>query len=745
MYASLSKKRSTIDDWKTVGNLNVEHAFYEFVEEELLPAIDSDSGEFWAGLEKIIDDLTPLNRKLLGKRDELQRQIDQWHQESQNGEKGREDYITFLKKIGYLQEEGAPFEISTQDVDLEIASVAGPQLVVPLSNARFALNAANARWGSLYDALYGSDVIAESDGLHCGNDYNPKRGDAVIGYAAQFLDRALPLKNASHSDVTKYRVETIWRKAECIATLNDGSEVKLQNSWQFIAYSGREAKRSLLFRNNGLHIEIQIDPGHPVGRVAAANVSDIVLEAAVTTIQDCEDSVAAVDASDKVNVYRNWLELMQGTLQAYFSKNGKLQRRRLNPDRTFTGRDGSIVTLPGRSLLLVRNVGHLMTTNAIIDRNGDEIFEGILDAIITTACALCDIRCDNSLKNSREGSIYIVKPKMHGPREVQFTVALLARVEEMFGLEPNTIKVGVMDEERRTTINLKECIRAVRKRLVFINTGFLDRTGDEIHTSMHAGPMLPKERIKQQPWLDAYEDWNVDTGISCGLPGRAQIGKGMWPMPDEMREMVHSKVGHPAAGANCAWVPSPTAATLHAMHYHDIDVSTRQIEIADRSPAKLKDILTPPLADPADFTPEIIQAELDNNVQGILGYVVRWIEQGIGCSKVPDINDVGLMEDRATLRISSQHIANWLLHGVCTEDQVRETFRRMAVVVDKQNSNDALYKRMSPNFDDSIAFRAASDLVFRGCDQPNGYTEPLLHAYRMQQKNALQKLNLSPA
>ena len=744
MYANL-RKRLTADDWITVGNLNVEPTFYEFVEEELLPAIDSDAGDFWAGIEKIIDDLTPLNRKLLRKRDELQRQIDQWHHERPSEQRECEDYISFLKKIGYLQEEGAPFEISTKDVDPEITSVAGPQLVVPLSNARFALNAANARWSSLYDALYGSDVIAESDGLHRGNTYNPKRGDAVIGFAAQFLDRALPLKNASHSEVTGYRVETVWRKAECIATLNDGSEARLQNSWQFIAYSGREAKHSLLFRNNRLHIEIQIDPDHPVGRDAAANVSDIVLEAAVTTIQDCEDSVAAVDAGDKVSVYRNWLELMQGTLQASFSKDGKLQHRKLNPDRNFIGRDGSVVTLPGRSLMLVRNVGHLMTTNAIIDKNGDEIFEGILDAIITTACALCDIRHDNSLRNSREGSIYIVKPKMHGPQEVQFTVALLARVEDMFGLEPNTIKVGVMDEERRTTINLKECIRVVRKRLVFINTGFLDRTGDEIHTSMHAGPMLPKERIKQQPWLDAYEDWNVDTGIRCGLPGRAQIGKGMWPMPDEMKEMVHSKVGHPAAGANCAWVPSPTAATLHALHYHDIDVSKQQIEIADRSPARLEDILTPPLAKPADFTPEIIQAELDNNAQGILGYVVRWIDQGIGCSKVPDINDVGLMEDRATLRISSQHIANWLLHGVCTEDQVRETFLRMAAVVDSQNADDPLYKRMSRNLDDSIAFRAACDLVFKGCDQVNGYTEPLLHAYRKQQKMHSPKRNLSPA
>ena len=744
MVASLHK-RLTIDDWVNVGKLHVEPAFYEFVEEELLPAIYFDAGEFWAGLEDIIDDLTPVNRKLLRKRDELQRQIDQWHRERQGREWDCEDYIAFLKEIGYLQDEGTPFEISTQGVDPEIASVAGPQLVVPLSNARFALNAANARWGSLYDALYGSDVIAETGGCHRGHSYNPTRGDAVIRYAAQFLDRAIPLKNASHANVTSYRVETIWRKAECIATLKDGSETKLRNTWQFIAYSGRQAKRSLLFRNNGLHIEIQIDPDHPVGRTAVANVSDIVLEAAVTTIQDCEDSVAAVDAGDKVNVYRNWLELMQGSLQAYFMKDSKLQHRRLNPDRKFIGRDGSLVTLPGRSLMLIRNVGHLMTSNAIIDRNGDEVFEGILDAVVTTACALCDTHGDNKLQNSRDGSIYIVKPKMHGPQEVRYADSLFARVEELFGLEPNTVKIGVMDEERRTTVNLAECIRAVKERLVFINTGFLDRTGDEIHTSMHAGPMLPKEQIKREPWLDAYEDWNVDVGVQCGLPGRAQIGKGMWPKPDKMREMVDSKHIHPAAAASCAWVPSPTAAALHAMHYHETDVFRRQIEVADRSPARLKDILNPPLADPSEFTPELIRSELDNNVQGILGYVVRWIDQGIGCSKVPDISDVGLMEDRATLRISSQHIANWLLHGVITEDQVLETFRRMASVVDRQNANDPLYRRMSQNLDDSIAFKTACDLVFKACEQSNGYTEPLLHAYRKQQKMRSPKRNLSPA
>jgi len=745
MTATL-RKLSTITDWQTVGNLHVESAFYAFVTEELLPAINFDAGEFWAGLEKIIDDLAPLNRNLLRVRAELQRQIDDWHRERPGGELCREDYIAFLRRIGYLQEEGAPFQISTTGVDPEIASVAGPQLVVPVNNARFALNAANARWGSLYDALYGTDVIADGDGRQRGEAYNPRRGAAVIRYGARFLDRAIPLGGASHAEVTAYRVETVWRNAECIATLADGREVKLKNSRQFVGYQGRgQAKRSLLFRNNGLHIEIQIDPDHPLGRDAAANVSDIILEAAVTTIQDCEDSVAAVDATEKVNVYRNWLGLMQGTLEASFTKAGKTERRRLNPDRKFIGPDGSLLTLPGRSLMLVRNVGHLMTTNAIVDRHGDEVFEGILDAIITTACALCDVRGDNRLRNSRSGSIYIVKPKMHGPDEVRFADLLFARVEDLFGLEPNTIKIGVMDEERRTTANLTQCIRAVKDRLVFINTGFLDRTGDEIHTSMHAGPMLPKQRIKQQSWLTAYEDWNVDTGIRCGLPGRAQIGKGMWPMPDEMKEMVDSKYAHPLAGANCAWVPSPTAATLHAMHYHDVDVSKRQLQIAGRSPAKLEDILSPPLADPADFTPELIQAELDNNAQGILGYVVRWIDQGIGCSKVPDIHDVGLMEDRATLRISSQHIANWLLHGVITGDQVRETLRRMAFVVDRQNSHDARYTKMSPNFDDSIAFRAACDLVFKGADQPNGYTEPLLHEYRRQQKTVSPQRNLSPA
>ena len=703
-------------DNKQAGSLQVDPGFHTFVEEELLPATGLHAGEFWAGLESIIDDLSPINRELLAKRDALQSQLDEWHKANSGTPLKHDEYVAFLRELGYLNDAGESFQISTAGVDAEIASIAGPQLVVPVSNARFALNAANARWGSLYDALYGTDVIAEDNGRERGGAYNPTRGAAVIAYAAEFLDRAIPLQSGSHAE---------------------GGDSAFRDAASFVGYSESGTRKSFLFRNNNLHIEIQTDPEHVIGRDAPGNVSDVVLESAITTIQDCEDSVAAVDAEDKVSVYRNWLGLMQGTLDAKFAKGGATLSRQLNSDRSYRAVDGSDLTLSGRSLMLVRNVGHLMQTDAVIDHNGDEVFEGILDAVITSACSIANTRQTERMPNSISGSVYIVKPKMHGPEEVAFTDKLFGRVEDLLGLAKNTLKVGVMDEERRTTVNLQECIRAVSERLVFINTGFLDRTGDEIHTSMHAGAVLPKETIKAQPWINAYEDWNVDIGIRCGLPGRAQIGKGMWPKPDEMKQMMDSKQGHPEAGANCAWVPSPTAATLHAMHYHAVDVRQRQEELASRDLASLDDILTPPLGDAAELDAPTIQDELDNNAQGILGYVVRWIDQGVGCSKVPDITDVGLMEDRATLRISSQHIANWLLHGVTSDKQVVQTMRRMAAVVDDQNAGDPSYTRMSDDLDNSIAFEAACDLVFKGGVQPNGYTEPLLHAHRRRRKAQL--------
>ncbi len=716
--------------------LTISPVFSQFVEDELLPAIGLSPGDFWPGLESIITDLSPVNRALLDKRDEIQQQIDDWHLQHQDGAWSHDDYVEFLTSIGYLVPDGEPFRISTENVDREIAEVAGPQLVVPVSNARFAINAANARWGSLYDALYGTDAIDEEDGKERGGQYNPTRGAAVICRATEFLDATIPLAGASHADVNGYGIDHDDDGNLFVAAL-DGEAVPLKDPTQFVGHLRDGERCQYLFRNNGLHIELLVDPEHPIGRGATGNLADVILESAITTIQDCEDSVAAVDAEDKVGVYRNWLGLMQGSLEATFEKGSKMMTRSLERDRLYKNPQGEEFALSGRSLMLVRNVGHLMTTDAVLDSEGNEVFEGILDAVITTACSMTDRRRDNMQPNSRTGSIYIVKPKMHGPHEAAFTDTLFGRVEKLFKLDPNTLKVGVMDEERRTTANLAECIRAVRDRVVFINTGFLDRTGDEIHTSMRAGSVIRKEAIKQEAWILAYEDRNVDVGIACGLPGKAQIGKGMWPKPDEMQEMLATKHAHCEAGANCAWVPSPTAATLHAMHYHAVDVRARQGELADRPMASLDDILTPPLGDVSGLSEDEVQAELDNNAQGILGYVVRWIDQGVGCSKVPDIKDVGLMEDRATLRISSQHMANWLQHGVVAKEQVLDTFTRMAKVVDRQNEGDASYERMSDDFASSIAFQAACALVFEGCEQPNGYTEPLLHKFRRQKKAEL--------
>ncbi|MGI9270532.1 MAG: malate synthase G [Woeseiaceae bacterium] len=713
--------------------ISIAAEFRDFVEKELLPDLGIDAGDYWRGLEKIIDGLSPENRELITRRDALQEKIDDYHREHPATSWDAAQYREFLREIDYLEAGGDRFQIETSNVDAEIASIAGPQLVVPVNNARFALNAANARWGSLYDALYGTDVISEDDGREKGSAYNARRGDAVIAYAADFLDRAVPLQDGSHNDVTAYNIDTSQSSAALSVELGDGTSTSLAVAEQFIAFSEADGSQSILLQNHGLHIEIVINRKHPIGKTSAAGVSDVILESAVTTIQDCEDSVTAVDAADKVEVYRNWLGLMRGTLSVTFDKAGKPLKRELNGDRVYTSISGDSVSLPGRSLLLVRNVGHLMTTDAVFDRDGNEVFEGILDAVITSTCALYDLRAAGRVANSRSGSVYIVKPKMHGSSEAAFANKLFAAVEDMLGLDRYTLKIGVMDEERRTTINLEECMRAVKNRLVFINTGFLDRTGDEIHTSMVGGPMLPKEQIKAQAWINAYEDRNVDIGIRCGMPGRAQIGKGMWPKPDEMRQMVDTKQAHPESGANCAWVPSPTAATLHAMHYHYVDVAARQRELTSRELANLDDILQPPFGDPAELTADTIQQELENNAQGILGYVVRWIDQGVGCSKVPDIDDVGLMEDRATLRISSQHIANWLYHGICTEAQVMETFQRMAKVVDAQNAHDDAYENMAPGFD-GIAFQAACELALQGTSQPNGYTEPLLHEYRRVKK-----------
>ena len=709
------------------GDLQVSEELDKLISEKVCVNIDVEPEQFWSSFNEIVKEFTPRNKALLAEREELQTKIDNWHKE--NKEFDKETYKSFLKEIGYWVDTNEDFEIETTNVDAEISTIAGAQLVVPVMNARFALNAANARWGSLYDALYGTDMISEDDGAERGGAYNPVRGDKVIEFSKNFMNENFPLSSGTYQEIAAFQIAD----GNLEITLKDQSKVTLADDDKFVGYSGDlENPKGILMKNNNLHVEVQIDREDAVGKDDLAGIKDILVESAVTTIQDCEDSVAAVDGEDKATVYSNWLGLMQGNLEETFDKGGKAMTRKLNPDRDYSKPDGKAFTLPGRSTMLVRNVGHLMTTPAILDADGNEIFEGIMDAMFTITIAKHDLLSNGTFKNSRTGSIYIVKPKMHGPKEVQLTCDLFAAVEKAVGLAPLTAKVGIMDEERRTTINLKECIKVAKDRVIFINTGFLDRTGDEIHTSMEAGPMIRKAQMKQEPWILAYEDWNVDKGLQTGFKGKAQIGKGMWAMPDEMLGMYENKTVHPKAGANCAWVPSPTAATLHALHYHQISVPGVQEDLQKRKEANMDEILEIPLLK-EDLSAEEIQAELDNNAQGILGYVVRWIDQGVGCSKVPDINNVGLMEDRATCRISSQHIANWLHHGLCDETQVLETMKKMAIVVDEQNSGDPEYENMAPNYDGD-AFQAACDLVLKGRVQPSGYTEPILHAQRLVKK-----------
>lgn len=709
------------------GKLAIAKELYDFIENEALPGSGLDSETYWKNFEQVVVDLSPKNKALLAKRDDIQAKIDEWHR---NNTFELQAYKAFLTEIGYLLPEVEDFQITTENVDEEIALLAGPQLVVPVRNARYCLNAANARWGSLYDALYGFDVISEEDGAEKGKGYNPKRGEKVIAFAKNFLDETFPLANGSHADATKYAVEG----NALVVTLKDGSTTTVADASKFVGYNGEaSAPTEVVLKNNGLHAIIQIDAASAIGQTDAAGVKDVVLEAAVTTIQDLEDSVAAVDAEEKVEGYRNWLGLMRGTLEESIEKNGKTVTRKLNADRTFKNLEGGETKVHGRSLMLLRNVGHLMTNPAILV-DGEEIYEGIMDALVTPLLTIADIRGENTIKNSRKGSMYIVKPKMHGPEEVAFAVELFERAEQALGLPEKTLKIGIMDEERRTSVNLKNCIAQAKDRTIFINTGFMDRTGDEIHTFMEAGPFVRKGEIKGQKWFPAYENRNVMIGLQTGLRGKAQIGKGMWPKPDMLLDMYKTKTEHPEAGASCAWVPSPTGAVIHAIHYHQINVANRQQELLATEALPLDDLLTPPLAANTNWTEEEKLKELENNCQGILGYVVRWVDLGVGCSKVPDINDVGLMEDRATLRISSQHVANWLRHGIVTREQVEEVMQRMAKIVDEQNANDPFYTPMAADFDNNIAFQAASDLIFKGGEQPAGYTEPLLHAARLKLK-----------